>query len=267
MSLKPILSAPNPGKIVDGSTDFSTADRSWTENYNMVHLAAKPLEKRSHQLQRHDSWLTLEASGYILQPRLVEVIPQDDGSVQTLTTIEATHPTLLPVPVFEFQHSLGSSVEESVTRGFEQWATVDLPVFLELPLSEPKLCMEFMQELNTPDSTEKRTRRLLLGPLQYDQVETETVPIGEHPASCPCCLLFKNLESFAPLLESNDFIALRLYALRSETGQALADCRINGVPWQPGKEALTQFVASWPGSGFMYRRQYVIAHTVTTVAA
>ncbi|MBL4634308.1 MAG: hypothetical protein JKY56_10565 [Kofleriaceae bacterium] len=266
MSPKPTSCASNPGKLVQGSTSFAVGDRCWTEEFNVIDLAAKMLGKRSHKLQSHDSWLTLTASGYILQPRLVEVTPRDDGSVQTLSTIEVSHPTLLPVPVFEFQHSLGPSVEESVTRGFEQWATVDLPVLLELPVSTPELCMEFMQELPNADNSEVRTRRLLLGPLQHDQAETETVQIGEHAASCPCCLLFKNAEAFAPLLEGDDFIALRLYALRSETGQALADCRINGVPWQPGKLALEQYVASWPGSGLMYRRQYVIAHTVTTVA-
>lgn len=262
MCPKPTTSESNPGKVIEGSFDFSSGGRSWTEHFNMVELAERTLGK-SHELQCHDSWLTLKEKGYILQPRLVKVIPEDEGGVQTVTSMEVSHPTLLPLPVFEFQHSLGRSIEESAMRGFEQWALVDLPVFLELPLSEPKLCMEFMQEMPKKDSAGKRTRRLLLGPLQHDQAEAAPVPEeGEHAADCPCCLLFKNEKAFTPLLESDDFIALRLYALRTEDGQALADCRINGVPWTPGKAALERYVASWPGKGFAYRRQYIVVHTL-----
>ncbi len=262
MSSKPTLSESNPGIMIDGTTNLSTGERSWTETFNMVDLAAKALGNKNHDVQSHESWLELRGSGYILQPRLVEVTPQDDGSVQTLSTMEVTHEKHLPIPLFEFQHSLGSSVQESVVRGFEQWAAVDLPVFLELPLLKPDVCMEFKQQLPTADGAGKRTRRLLLGPMQYDQAEGEAVSTdGEHSVSCPCCLLLKNAQVFAPILESDDFIAIRLYGLRSEDGQALADCRVNGVPWQPGREALEKYVASWPGSGFAYRRQYVIAHT------
>lgn len=267
MSSKPTLSKANPGTLTAGETGFSTGERSWSESFNMVEHAATALRNANHEVQCHeDSWLTLGASGYILQPRLVEAIPQDDGSMQTISTMEVSHPSHLPFPLFEFQHSMGSSIEESAVRGFEQWAAVDLPVFLELPASKPEACMEFMQELASGNGTGSRTRRLLLGPLQYDQAEAvQAATETEHGTACPCCLLFKNVGFFAPLLEGDEFTAIRLYALRSEDGQALADCRVNGVPWQPGREALQRYVASWPGSGFAYRRQYVVAHTKTAV--
>ena len=49
---------------------------------------------------------------------------------------------------------------------------------------------------------------------------------------------------------------------RDQDGTAGADCRINGEDYEPGMAALRAYVATWPGRGFEFRKQYVFIHTL-----
>jgi hypothetical protein len=46
--------------------------------------------------------------------------------------------------------------------------------------------------------------------------------------------------------------------MRDEHGQASADCRVNGQEFEPGKQALRNYVKTWPPRGVEFRKQYVI---------
>jgi hypothetical protein len=48
-----------------------------------------------------------------------------------------------------------------------------------------------------------------------------------------------------------------LFALRDKNGEAQADCRVNGENWNPAKEALIRYAATWPPRGFEFRKQFV----------
>ncbi len=54
--------------------------------------------------------------------------------------------------------------------------------------------------------------------------------------------------------------------MRDESGAPGADCRINGEDYEPGMEALRAYVATWPGAGVEYRKQYVFLHTSNHVS-
>jgi len=62
-------------------------------------------------------------------------------------------------------------------------------------------------------------------------------------------------------LLDNNFYGIRLFAMRDEQGAHVADCRVNGVDWDPGKQAVAKYVSSWPDLGFEFRKQYVVLHT------
>jgi hypothetical protein len=64
------------------------------------------------------------------------------------------------------------------------------------------------------------------------------------------------------LIEGTSFYGLRLFATRDGKGAKQADCRVNGNDWEKGAEALRKYVTTWPGTGFEFRKQYVVLHTV-----
>lgn len=82
-----------------------------------------------------------------------------------------------------------------------------------------------------------------------------------NPGEDSCCLFTSNYEALRPQLESDQCFGIRFYAMRNEDGTPEADCRINGEDHEPGMASLREYVATWPGSGFEYRKQYVLLHS------
>jgi hypothetical protein len=114
-----------------------------------------------------------------------------------------------------------------------------------------------------------RVRRAVLGNVAYfarqlpaggSGCDDNAAGEGDHPF-CNCCFLTRNFEAFRSQLEDDGCFGIRFYAMRDENGTPGADCRINGEDYGPGMEALRSYVASWPGSGFEFRKQYVFLHT------
>src|SRR5215475_7384057 len=101
------FSAGNPGR----GTAFQTADT--------LTLLGTALEAQGLKYKRGETHL--EFDDFVLRPQIVIIQPQNDGSVETTTTIEINHPRLCPNGIFEYQHSLGSSVEDSLQKGFVGW--------------------------------------------------------------------------------------------------------------------------------------------------
>ena len=88
----------------------------------------------------------------------------------------------------------------------------------------------------------------------------------EHPF-CPCCLLTRSWEAFRELIEGDGFYGLRLFAMRDPEGNPRADCRVNGAEWERGKQALREYVRTWPGAGVEFRKQFVVLQSQESATA
>jgi hypothetical protein len=133
----PKLLPSNPGKTVAGKVDFSNAERTWIEHFNLVPLLASVLKELEHPVESEESWLVHTDSGFVLVPRLVQLAPLEKGGVHTTTTIQASHPSLMPDGAFEYQHATGDNVEDSLRKGFDQWARTNFVALLDaLPHSK-----------------------------------------------------------------------------------------------------------------------------------
>jgi len=256
---EPEIHPANPGQGSQGTIALSSQGKEWTEELNLFEILREVLAKGGFGSDTQEDWLVSEI-GLWLKPQIVSFAPHDDGWVKTCTTIEVAHPSSLSLPCFEFQHSVGDSVTASVRRGFEEWAQIDWPVFVHLA-SDQGNCM--VMELEGGDAAEPK-RRILLGPVR--QFMREPAPVaadGEEHDFCPCCLLTNCLitDSGKALMSeifSNGTRGLRFFAMRNESGEVSADCRINGEDFEPGAEALKAYAATWPQRGFETRKQYAL---------
>jgi hypothetical protein len=264
----PPFSPENPGQGSTFLVDYSEGERHWSEEVDTVEALAMSLKARGIAFERSQQWLTIEG-GLIVRPQFVQVRPRDDDSVQSTTTIEINHETLCPAGTFEYQHATGETVDESLESGFGTWADTDLPVLREALSGQFERCMVMSMSFEKRSSVPARTRQLILGPPTRANAKSARTSkpkkfSAEEHEFCPCCLLTRNLDAFSPLLEGDDFFALRLYAMRNSQGAAEADCRVNGVDWPAGTEALIKYVETWPGRGFEFRKQYVAIRTVAS---
>lgn len=271
---KPLPS--NPGKGFKGSIAFTNGERSWVEPFDLVGLLASSLAKLDHQVHREESWLVLEGSRFTLLPQIVEFKPSNGGGVQMTTTIQTNHPTLAPEGLFEYQHSAGKNVEESLLDGFAQWAKTDLIALIAALQPKPATCNVLEMEFPEKNGKPAYRRRAVLGPVTHLQQYPREIPeqknahgaqgsVEEHCQGhefCPCCLLTKSFEVFKELLESDSFYGLRLFAMRNQSGKSQADCRVNGDDWEKGAEALRKYVGTWPAAGLEFRKQYVVLQTI-----
>lgn len=256
----------NPGQIA-----FAKGSRSWTEDYDVVAALASVLEDAGHRVFRDGPALGIEEQGYRFVPELRGFQPLDEGGSSTMTTIQVSHPQLFPDGVFEYQHARGETVQESLLAGMGGWLESDLPVFLDLPKESPETCT--VVEITLPPTAERGElkRRVLLGPVGFhledlaSAEEREPEPCEEdeeeHPPFCACCLFSNTAEALQPQIDSDAFVAIRFFGMRN--GEIGADCRINGHDFEPGKEAIRNYVATWPQRGVQFRKQFVVIHTRT----
>lgn len=201
------------------------------------------------------SWIELH-SGFIIQPRFVSLQPLEKGGVRTVTTVEVTHPQGVPVGVFEYQHSTGENVENSITKGLEIWMQTDLPAFLDALREKPEQCTYLQIDPSSTASTFPARRRVVLGPVSHLVSRSEQKE-EEHPF-CPCCLFTKTGSIWKELIAASAFYGIRLFAMRDNDGTCGADCRVNGEDWPLGKAALIDYVRTWPNRGVEFRKQYII---------
>jgi len=272
----PKLLPGNQGLGFKGEIAFSNAARTWSEHYDLVDILAAILREHGHRIQAEKSWLVLPDMEFTLLPQMTYFQPLEKGGVRTATTIQVHHPALLPHGVFEYQHSTGDDLDDSFRQGFKQWAEMDLVAFVESLQPKPATCATLKINIPEEDGQPGFARRAILGPslhcVQRPEVYAKQMApkdaadsrpqASESHAFCPCCLLTRSFEAFKELIEDRCFYGLRLYAARDGEGQPQADCRVNGVDWEKGAEALRNYVTSWPDAGFEYRKQYVILHTI-----
>lgn len=240
---------------------FANADRSWTEEADLVAILSKVLTDAGLAATRAGDRLEM-TSGLVLRPQFDNLVPIHPAGARTSTSIAFRHPRFGGADLFEYQHASGDSIEKAFTEGFASWVQIDLPAIqdalLDTPTASTVVAMTF-------PSGGARTiplhRRAVLGPPARLVASVEKADDDEHPF-CPCCLLTSAMDAFKPLLEGDALYGLRLFAMRDANGMASADCRVNGQDFEPGRAALCKYVGTWPGRGFEFRKQYVIMQTV-----
>ena len=258
LSRKPALpsfSSANPGQGTSIRVGFSSARRDWGEEADTLASLAAVLESRDVKFRRGETHLEI-GSGLIVRPQFVRLRPQDDKSVQTTTTVEINHAGLCPRGTFEYQHSIGSTLEESLRNGFVGWADSDLPVFMDALREKPETCTSMLIDLPDSAASAPGRRRIIFGPPIHCAAR-EAFDSGQGHNFCPCCLFTNSIEAFRDPVHDDEFHGVRLFASRDSNGAAQADCRIDGVVWTPGISALLKYVATWPDRGFEYRKQFV----------
>ncbi|MFN0136473.1 MAG: DUF6348 family protein [Phycisphaerae bacterium] len=226
-----------------------------------MRVAADALSKAGFAVRSHKTWLEHRESAFKILPEIVQLHVLDDGSIQTVSTVQCNHAALAPNGTFEYQHAAGKTVADSLAKGFEQWVAMDFVTLLGALQPKPKSCTT----LAWANSSLGRMRRAVLGPVahfrQQPLQKTGRAEVDEHEF-CPCCLLTKSYETFRELVEGDRLCCLRLFAAREVDGTPQADCRVNGEDWEPGMQALRNYVNSWPGRGYESRKQYVVVHTI-----
>ncbi len=171
------------------------------------------------------------------------------------------HSRLIPDGVFEYQHGIGETLSDALREGFEQWVQIDFAVLLEALRDPLEHCNAIEFTLPQKNGAGLR-RRAVLGPVGRRVLPPKNLASdGEHPF-CPCCFLTNNYEAFRPLMESEGFYGIRLFAARDDSGAPRADCRVNGKDWEDGTRALLSYVETWPQAGLEFRKQYVVMQTL-----
>jgi hypothetical protein len=237
----------NPGIGSVANWTFSDGKRTWQEPMNLIDTLERLLNERGRGIQMEGNAIVDIESQFSLRPLLHTMQPVHQNGVRTSTTIEIKHPTLVVSPVFEYQHSAGPNLEESLMAGFRQWYDSDFITLLDAGRDKAVDCMELAES----------EHRITLGPLlhgcQLDLARDES----EHPP-CPCCMFTRTKDAYQPLMTSSGFYALRLYAARDQHGRPIADCRLNGEDYPAGKKALIEYARTWKSVGVESRKQYVV---------
>src|SRR5262245_57388431 len=116
----PICPSNSSGMGTAGKVAFANGERSWEEQFDLVSQATAAFKSADHPVTAHKTWLVHSESGFTIQPLLAELQPLEKGGVRTVTTIQVNHPKLIPAGVFEYQHSTGDNIVDSLTKGFDQ---------------------------------------------------------------------------------------------------------------------------------------------------
>jgi hypothetical protein len=109
-----------PGIGSVASWSFTDGERIWQEPMNLLKTIERLLTECGRSLRMEGPVIVDIESQLSLRPLLHTMQPVHQNGVRTSTTIEIKHPTLILSPVFEYQHSAGPSLEESLMAGFRQ---------------------------------------------------------------------------------------------------------------------------------------------------
>lgn len=211
------------------------------------------------KLTWQDNYLALE-DGLLLAVERVETVTLAEDKFRTCTRIYASHASYFPQGLSEYQHAMGATESEAVLEGLRTWVKMDLLVLQDAIREQPLNCTVI--EMNTSAETveDKSFRQVMLGPVAHLASLPAPKKKEEHPF-CPCCLFTESMPAFHDLLQTSDFIGVRLFASRDNDGKLAADCRVNGEDFLPAVEHLKQYAEKWPERGLEFRKQYVVIKT------
>ena len=236
----------NPGIGSVANWTFSNGQRTWQEPMNLLITLEQLLNERGRKV-RVEGGIVVDLEAQLsLRPLLSSMQPAQNGA-RTSTTIEIKHPTRILSPVFEYQHSAGSNLEESLGAGFRQWYDSDFVTLVDGMREQADDCMEMSAG----------ERRITLGPLIHGRQLDIPPDDCDHPP-CPCCLFNRTRDAYESLITASGFYALRLYAALDQHGRPIADCRLNGEDYPAGKKALIEYARTWKRAGVESRKQYVL---------
>jgi hypothetical protein len=226
----------------------------------LLGLLCRAVQQEGLDVSEGPECLTL-SSGIELRVSGLDSSLTEQGTLRTVTRIDASHPIFFPKGLPEYQYSYATSVEGAVTSGFSNWACTDLVALQDAVVAQPAHCTSIEMKFPVDGAEAQRTRRVVFGPTGH-YVSVAPQHAEEHPF-CPCCLLTQNLEVFRSVLESDETVGIRLFASRDENGDVAADCRLNGDDFLEGAEQLKNYAQSWPPvAGLEFRKQYVIVQSV-----
>ncbi|MCX7219465.1 MAG: DUF6348 family protein, partial [Burkholderiales bacterium] len=64
------------------------------------------------------------------------------------------------------------------------------------------------------------------------------------------------------LLQSQEFLGLRMFVSRDNQGKLAVDCRVNGEDFDGVQQSLTQYAGNWPQRGLEFRKQYLVMRSI-----
>jgi hypothetical protein len=259
---KPDVLAGNPGQAASGEFSFTDGVETWSESIHLAQMLKDAGFVFDEDLETDGAWLIHGPSGLLLLPLLTEYYPIENGGYQSLTTIQVHHSKLMPDGVFEYQHSTGESLTDSIRNGFQIWLQTDFVALVEATRTKIERCTSLEMVFPAIDNQPKRVRRAVLGPVaHYCQSPLPDNPDDEHPF-CPCCLLTRSFQAFEHLLKDEATYCIRFFAARDQDGQTHADCRVNGEDFEPGAKALREYATTWAEAGYEFRKQYVVLQSL-----
>jgi len=255
-SYKPVKPQGHEGVGSEGRIAFSNAERVWEERFDLIEILENALQEKQIPGNRREGWLVVN-NGLYLRPEIVRFAPLEPSGVRTVTTISVAHEKYFPGGLFEYQHATGDDMNASLIAGFNNWIEFDLPAFLDAISNSLETCTAMDMEFPEPA---RRIRRCLLGPVYY--LVSRNIEIEEEHPFCPCCLITNSFEAFRRHFDGEGFYGIRLLVARNEEGEVSADCRVNGIDWEIGKEHLIKYGETWADRGLEMRKQYVAIYTL-----
>ncbi|MBK8093271.1 MAG: hypothetical protein IPK32_15100 [Verrucomicrobiaceae bacterium] len=261
---KPEAVSEQSGHMAHGpvvTISFSSARRSWNEAFDLRDMLLSTLVEKGFAAEKSPDGDVM-FSGYVFRPELSSFQPLDDGEgSRSCTIISFDHSGLGCHRCFEWQHSIGETLEEACRVGFEKWCKTDLVALLDATRNraEDCTCMEMAFPNRSPG------KRCVFSPVEIVANPASDLDLinSSDPDShsfCPCCLTTACMKELKPYIEGTGFTGVRYFVMRDNEGNLNADCRVNGLEFDPGKAALIRYAESWPGTGFQYRKQYVVVH-------
>ncbi|MFZ6872328.1 DUF6348 family protein [Undibacterium sp. Di27W] len=211
------------------------------------------------KLKWQDNYLALE-DGLLLAVERVETVTLAEDKFRTCTRIYASHVEYFPQGLSEYQHAIGATESEAVLEGLRTWAKMDLLVLQDAVREQPVNCTVIEMNTSAEAAESSSFRQVILGPVAHLASQPAPGKKEEHPF-CPCCLFTESMPAFHDLLQTSDFIGIRLFASRDNEDKLAADCRVNGEDFIPAVEHLKQYAEKWPQRGLEFRKQYVVVRT------
>jgi hypothetical protein len=252
----PVKPEGNEGVGAEGRITYSDGECSWEESFNLIEILENALQKHNLASERRNGWLVVNNDLY-LRPEFVRFESLEPSGVRTVTSISIAHEKYVPEGLFEYQHASEDDMNSALTAGINNWIEIDLPVILDAVRNSLETCSAM--DLDFPEPA-RRIRRALLGPVLH--LASRDIEIEEEHSFCPCCLLTNSFEAFRQQLDGEGIYGIRLLVLRDEDGELSADCRVNGIDWELGREHLKKYGETWTGRGFEMRKQYVVIYTM-----
>ena len=202
------------------------------------------------------------ADGMTLEAEAIESIALAEDRLRTCTKIHITHTKYFPKGIAEYQHAMGLDEISAMAEGFRAWTQTDMVALLDATRDVPKDCTVI--EMSVVDSADDiaRFRQIVLGPVAHLATLPAPKKKEAHPF-CPCCLFTESTAAFHDLLQTDQFLGVRLFVSRDTEGKLAVDCRVNGEDFAPAVEPLTAYASKWPERGLEFRKQYVVIRSVS----